>query len=187
MVVRAPLSFRPEQIHQGVEDNREWIAKQLKHMDQKEKEEKAFKESGLFIFRGREYPMVKIPGNQVYLQEGEIWIGEEGSLKDFYQKELEAKMLGLVPKWEKAGKPKALRYKLMKTRWGSCTHLGEVCLNLYLAKAPFGVLEYVYVHELVHIKVHNHSKKYWAFVEALLPDYRVPRKWLRENGSLLFL
>ena len=53
--------------------------------------------------------------------------------------------------------------------------------------APEDIIDYVIVHELCHIKEHNHSPQYWAHVEKAMPDYRERRKWLDANGQLLVL
>ena len=53
--------------------------------------------------------------------------------------------------------------------------------------APLEVIDYVVVHELAHLRVKDHSSKFWKSVEAIYPDYRNQRKWLRENGEKLNL
>ena len=73
-----------------------------------------------------------------------------------------------------------------KTRWGSCSSGGNLNFNCRLMKAPTSVLDYVIVHELCHRLEMNHSSRFWALVEQVMPDYRVHRKWLREHGSSLF-
>lgn len=73
-----------------------------------------------------------------------------------------------------------------KTRWGSCSSKGNLNFNCRLMKAPASVLDYVIVHELCHRLEMNHSPRFWALVEQVMPDYRVHRKWLREHGSSLF-
>jgi len=72
-----------------------------------------------------------------------------------------------------------------KTRWGSCTAKGNLNFNCLLMLAPPEIRNYVVVHELCHRKEMNHSPAFWAEVEAVLPDYRVRRKWLKENGTAL--
>jgi hypothetical protein len=54
-----------------------------------------------------------------------------------------------------------------------------------LVLAPPEIIDYVVVHELVHIEIKNHSKAFWKKVESIMPDYRIRLKWLKENGALL--
>lgn len=74
-----------------------------------------------------------------------------------------------------------------KTRWGSCSSKGNLSFNWRLILAPPNVLDYVVVHELCHRKEMNHSPKFWALVESVMPDYKQYRKWLKENGNKLTL
>ena len=71
------------------------------------------------------------------------------------------------------------------TRWGSCSAKGNLNFNCLLMLTPPEVQDYVIVHELCHRKELNHSRAFWAEVEKILPDYRVSKKWLKENGSAL--
>ena len=70
-----------------------------------------------------------------------------------------------------------------KTRWGSCSAKGNLNFNCLLALTPPEVLDYVVVHELCHLKELNHSSRFWAEVERVLPDYSVSRKWLKKHGA----
>ncbi len=72
-----------------------------------------------------------------------------------------------------------------KTRWGSCSAKGNLNFNCLLMKTPPEVLDYVVVHELCHRKEMNHSPRFWAEVERVLPEYRKARKWLKENGGAI--
>ena len=71
------------------------------------------------------------------------------------------------------------------TLWGSCSSKGNLNFNCLLMLTPPEVLDYVVVHELCHRKEMNHSARFWAEVEHVLPDYEIQRKWLRENGTAL--
>jgi len=71
------------------------------------------------------------------------------------------------------------------SRWGSCSAKGNLNFNCLLMSAPEYVLDYVVVHELCHRKQMNHSPKFWAEVEKIMPDYKEARKWLRKEGSML--
>ncbi|MCM1173787.1 MAG: M48 family metallopeptidase [Blautia sp.] len=74
-----------------------------------------------------------------------------------------------------------------KTRWGSCSSKGTLSFNWRLMLAPPAVLDYVVVHELCHLTHMDHSAAFWQAVEAVCPDYRALRKWLKEHGSELAL
>ena len=72
-----------------------------------------------------------------------------------------------------------------KTRWGSCSAKGNLNFNCLLMLAPPEVRDYVVVHELCHRKEMNHSDRFWAEVQRILPDYKERRKWLKEHGNAL--
>ena len=72
-----------------------------------------------------------------------------------------------------------------KTRWGSCSAKGDLNFNCLLLLMPPSVLDYVVVHELCHRKQMNHSPRFWAEVERVIPDYKAAQKWLKDNGRSL--
>lgn len=72
-----------------------------------------------------------------------------------------------------------------RTRWGSCSQQGNLNFNWRLVLAPPQVRDYVVIHELCHLSYLNHSKEFWARVEQFCPEYRLQRRWLRENGHTL--
>ena len=68
------------------------------------------------------------------------------------------------------------------SRWGSCSSKGNLNFNCLLMLAPEEIQDYVVVHELAHRREMNHSAKFWAIVESVLPDYKDRRNWLSVNG-----
>ena len=70
-----------------------------------------------------------------------------------------------------------------KTRWGSCSVRGNLNFNWKLALMPEEILDYVVVHELAHRVEMNHSPRFWAVVETVLPDWRERRRWLKQHGG----
>jgi predicted metal-dependent hydrolase len=79
----------------------------------------------------------------------------------------------------------AIRINNAKTRWGSCSAKGRLNFVWRLIMAPQSVIDYVVVHELVHIKIRNHAKRFWQHVEAILPDYKQQNAWLKKYGRSL--
>ena len=75
--------------------------------------------------------------------------------------------------------------RTQRTRWGSCSSKGNLNFNCLLALVPPDVLDYVVVHELCHRKELNHSERFWTAVGRILPDYKLRRKWLKDNGTKL--
>ncbi|MEM9421643.1 MAG: SprT family zinc-dependent metalloprotease [Pseudomonadota bacterium] len=77
----------------------------------------------------------------------------------------------------------AVTVRQMTSRWGSCTHDGNVCFNWRLVFAPPTVLHYVVAHEIAHLKHMDHSAAFWSVVETLDPDYQIADQWLRDHGA----
>jgi predicted metal-dependent hydrolase len=73
-----------------------------------------------------------------------------------------------------------------RSRWGACSAGGVITLNWRLVLAPAFVREYVLLHELMHRRELNHSKRFWRLVAACCPRHVEARRWLREEGKLLW-
>jgi predicted metal-dependent hydrolase len=78
-----------------------------------------------------------------------------------------------------------IRIADQRCRWGSCSSRGTLSFNWRLVLAPFDVLEYVVVHELCHLRVPNHSRRFWSLLDSARPDWRDQRGWLSEFGPEL--
>lgn len=72
-----------------------------------------------------------------------------------------------------------------KTLWGSCTAHGLISLSWRLVMAPPPVLRYVAVHELCHVRHHDHGERFWKLVARQMPGFETHRRWLREHGPSL--
>jgi predicted metal-dependent hydrolase len=77
---------------------------------------------------------------------------------------------------------KNITVKEQKTKWGSCSSKGNLNFNWKLIMMPEPVIDYVVVHELSHLKFMNHSKDFWREVEKILPEYKLQKNWLSQNG-----
>lgn len=75
-----------------------------------------------------------------------------------------------------------LRLSNARTRWGSCSSHGTVCLNWRLIQLPIVLIDYVVAHELAHLIEMNHSPAFWKVVEQIYPDYRQAQIALKKIG-----
>lgn len=102
-------------------------------------------------------------------------------LNSYYREVLKTRVTELLPLWEhKIGVAVAdWGVKKMKTKWGSCNiQAKRIWLNLELAKKPPECLEYILVHELVHLLERNHNERFKGYMDKLLPDWRERRDLL---------
>jgi predicted metal-dependent hydrolase len=73
-----------------------------------------------------------------------------------------------------------------RSRWGSCSARGHITLNFRLMLMPAEVREYILIHELMHLRQANHSRRFWRLVEAACPGFRDAERWLKKHGATLF-
>jgi predicted metal-dependent hydrolase len=82
-------------------------------------------------------------------------------------------------------KPAKITIKEQKSVWGSCSSKGNINYNWKIIMAPIAVVDYIVVHELCHLRQPNHSQDFWKLVESVLPDYKIRKNWLKDNGITL--
>ena len=80
-----------------------------------------------------------------------------------------------------------LTIRNQRTRWGSCSTTGAMSFNWRLLLAPEPVLDYVVWHEACHLRVMDHSSRFWSLVRQHCPGYEDHRRWLRRHGTTLVL
>ncbi len=74
-----------------------------------------------------------------------------------------------------------------RTQWGSCSPDDLLAFNWKLVMAADALIDYVVAHELLHIREKNHSRRFWSALESFMPDYKVRKAWLDENGHVLHI
>ncbi len=202
ITVYAP-SFTPaEEISRFVEEKRNWIDKSLRRQSllNEGRRQRSYTSGELFYYLGRAYPLEAyydpLEDRGVTLRNECFFLNcpDEQSMRKYYfvcwykdramrhiSRRLEhySSMLGLVHG--------GMRITAAQRRWGSCSESNRLAFSFRLVMAPPEVIDYVVVHELAHILQKNHSSKFWNLVLEVLPDYRMHRRWLRENECRFYL
>jgi predicted metal-dependent hydrolase len=80
---------------------------------------------------------------------------------------------------------KGVAIKNLRNRWGSLTKSGAINLNLNLVKAPEDIIDYIILHELCHMRIKEHSHRYWDLIYKFIPNYREKIERLKVNGNSL--
>jgi predicted metal-dependent hydrolase len=106
----------------------------------------------------------------------------EKVLDGWYRAEMKKRLPGLIAKWEATigEQVSEWRIKKMKTRWGSCNvKARRIWFNLELAKRPVECLEYILVHEMVHLLEQGHNKRFYKYMDQFMPEWRLQRETLK--------
>jgi predicted metal-dependent hydrolase len=129
-------------------------------------------------------PGVELHGEdsmQLHIRPGLDLRGRQAVLTEWYRGRLKALLPGLVAQWETVIGVEVAQWRVrrMKTRWGSC-NIGarRVWLNLDLAKVPAGCLEYVLVHEMVHLLERYHNARFHRLMDRFLPEWQLRKEEL---------
>lgn len=190
--VSAPRRMTDAMIRTAVAFRLDWIHRQLERLETIPREPvQRFVSGERHDFRGRSCvlevserpspPGVRFDGDQIL--ELQVRPGTDAAkrrtiLERWYRRQLSEEIPALVRRWERVlGVSVAeWRIKRMKTRWGTCnTTARRIWLNLELAKQPPECLEYVVVHEMVHLLERGHNARFYGYMDRFLPQWRASR------------
>jgi predicted metal-dependent hydrolase len=166
-----------------------WIKKQVvKFQNQARQTEREYVTGESHYLWGRRYRLeirhsnkannIELKGNKLILtvREKSTRQQRENVINEWYRAELKAKLPELISKWEEVigVKSNAVAVKNMLTRWGTCNpETKRVLVNLQLAKKPVKCLEYIVIHELVHLREKTHTNRFVENMDSFMPDWRV--------------
>lgn len=186
--ISAPHRMPLATIQNFLQEKQSWIEKQqTKIRARKPKPFKTYREGELHYFWGQSFPIkivettsksrveIKSDALELHLKPETDKAKREALLDDWYRQQLKQRIPELIEKYEpRMGvQVKEFNVKKMKTRWGSCNPRAQrIWLSLELAQKPIECLEYVVVHEMVHILEASHNKRFWGLVEEFLPDWQ---------------
>ena len=195
LIVRAPLKAPAAMIDELIREKRNWILKKIGEIRQRPAATvHAYNEGETFFYLGRVYPLHIVESGTSPIERTDrlcvcrtLLPDIKHRLKCWYmqeaQREIHARCMWFS--MTTGYTPKSIRITDASQRWGSCTSTGGLNFSWRLIQAPLEIVDYVIVHELVHLRQPDHSKKFWSKVKEIMPDYERRREWLRENERLL--
>lgn len=139
----------------------------------------------LKVIESDEPPCVELKHSHLHLQvrPGSTSEKKQELLEDWYREQVKKAVPALIAKWEPLIGTKVERFfvQKMKTKWGSCNHqAGSIRLNTDLAKKPPRFLEYLVVHEMVHLVEPTHNKHFIALMDQYVPNWQFLRAELNQ-------
>lgn len=195
--VAAPLAVSDEAVRRAVIGKLGWIKRQQANFRAQPRQGKREMIDGeSHYFQGQRYrlrivestSLAKVVINKTRL---ELHVRPESTpeqrerlLQRWYRKRLKEIVAPLIEKWQPVVGTEASYWgiRTMKTKWGSCnTEASRIWLNLELAKKPVACVEYVLVHELVHLKERHHNDNFRALMSEVMPHWQAQRDELNRS------
>ena len=184
--VRCPKGTSKQFIDDFIAQKHDWIEK-MSIRNQTMFEEKSNFRLGIgskILFLGKEYPLSVSNRNSYGFDGDEFYVPPSFNSEQIRQciialyknlayKVITAKIAEIAPQMHT--KPSAVKINSAKTRWGSCSGKNSLNFSWKLIMADERAVDYVIVHELAHTFEHNHSARFWAIVEKVMPDYKQRR------------
>ncbi len=202
LVIAAPYFTPISEINRFVQEKQSWINKTIQRHKEKaiKNEAREYITGEMFYYLGESFPL------EVFFEKNErqglvFWSNR------FYLNTADAAEKGMsyfVSWYKKKAKQhfqqrvdffshelnlwaKSVKITSAEKRWGSCSAEDNLSFSYRLIMAPPDIIDYVIVHELTHIKEKNHSAAFWKLIEASMPEYKIHRRWLRDNHHKFIL
>ena len=188
--IATPLNLDDDAVRLFAISKLAWIKrKQRKFKNQERQSPRTFVERESHYFRGTRYllrvtehkasPKIELKTKthiDLYIRPNTPAEQRQYFLNEWYRKQLKNEIPTLIGKWEQRIGVKVNDYgiKLMKTKWGTCSiEAKRIWLNLELAKKPTHCLEYIIVHEMVHLLERRHNDQFMCLMDKFMPKWRV--------------
>jgi hypothetical protein len=196
LIVKAPYLVPVFLINRFVTEKQDWIERRIHSITVSPvKAKKKFVDGEKFFYLGELYELQTVTGQRsitisekLYIPniphsliktELTMWYKARARKIIFERIDLCKKKTGLVPQ--------GVTMSEARSKWGTCFHDNTMNFSWRLVMAPMSVIDYVVAHEFAHMKVKNHSRKFWGTVGSFFPEYRTHRRWLKKNGAMLDL
>lgn len=195
-----PKDLPTERIQQLLADKRRWVLQKMAlHKEARPINPKQFVSGEALPYLGRNYRLkvLKGPFQAAKLKQGQLLVTvPEGSEQPhmirnaiirWYRWQAERKLRDKTRRYARMlnVEPSDVGIKTFKSRWGSCSKHGRIDYNWKIVMAPNRQVDYVVLHELCHLKHHDHSPQFWQAMERVMPDYLEAKAWLKAFGHEL--
>ncbi len=196
VIVDAPSDAPDELIHRAVRKRARWIVRHVEAAENRYRhvQPREYVSGEQVLYLGRRYVLKVIiserANRSVKLAAGRLEVRTEDTApgavrarlrawyrfhaQDYFHRRIGDISAGLP--W--VNTPPPLQLLEMTRQWGSCSTSGQIILNPHLVKAPREAVDYVIIHELIHIKVHDHSPEFTALLGQYMPDWRSTKRSL---------
>lgn len=197
VIIKVPHSMKEYKVKELIKKYEKWIEETL----QKKrllKEKTDWQITGEILYLG-EYRRVRqgLPTNHqpkiVFDQGAFVIIPKPGDgdemikeyMEQFYKEEAKKLLTALTEKYamRMGVKYSHITIRKQKTRWGSCSKRGSLSYNVKLMCAPVEMIEYVVLHEVMHLKHFNHGPEFWRAILEIMPDYKKRRDYFKSYGE----
>jgi predicted metal-dependent hydrolase len=196
VTILAPEGSEPSAIEDLLRKRASWILRQQQQFATYAPQEspRSYVSGESYRYLGRQYRLKVLEGKQESIKQERsfiyVTVADKNDIKlvkdvleQWYRNNAQYifhKRLALCyPRVERLGIPyPSIAIRAMKTRWGSCSQAGLITLNPRLVQTPMSCIDYVLLHELCHLKEHNHGKQYYQLLDQTLPDWRERRQKL---------
>ena len=201
VLVVAPERVGTDRLDSIVGRKAEWIARRIRRADAQPPplSPREFVSGESVLYLGRHYRLKVVPDatGRAKLRGGWLHVPAPAGAGDteavraalvaWFRRRALDRLPERVEAWHaKAGVPMPLvRVASQRKRWGSCDQAGTIRLNWRIIQAPMRLVDYVVVHELVHLRHRGHGRDYWRAVGRVMPDYERRRRDLRAHGAFL--
>ncbi|MCK4259834.1 MAG: M48 family metallopeptidase [Halanaerobiales bacterium] len=196
VIVRAPEGLSEERIEEIVQSKKQWIKEKVNHAQKypNVSDLKEFVSGETLMYLGRNYQLLVVDHEIDGVEFNQRFLISRSNQKDantFLKKWYKERAIQMIkPKAERYARNLGVEYNEVKIsemryRWASCITKNNINFNWRIIKAPMYVLDYLIVHELVHLIEPNHTPEFWNILSIQVPNYIKAKKWLKENGHLL--
>ncbi len=199
VIISVPKFLSDNEIYNLVEMKIKWIKNKLALEKLNTVSIKRKYENGdIFLYLGSEYSLKikKSSRDNIYIKDKNLIVEAKNvltknsiknNIKNWYISESKKYLTKTNSYYEIliGVKSNKLLFGQYKSKWGSCNSKKTISYDWRIIMAPFEVIHYLIIHELCHIKYPNHSIYFWKYVEKYMINYKIQKKWLKNNSNKL--